>query len=165
MPGDELRHKLEALIEAAQDVHHQGAVQDRLAKISKAVGHALHFAAEFVDGERVLAELAELGVEQHSPRFAVVEELLLEAEPRGTGRDTVAFVDDVEQVGGDGVEDPRDDDAVHARPGGVVGAGNVAEDVVFQREATEDEKKVPAPLGVVGGLQVKNDGYQIFDVL
>ena len=82
----------------------------------------------------------------------VVEELLFEAEPRGTSSHAIALVDDVEEVGGDGVEDPRDDDAVHTGPGGVVGAIGVAEDVVFQSEAAENEEQVPAPLRVVGGL-------------
>jgi len=74
-------------------------------------------------------------------------------------------VDDVEEVGGDGVEDPRDDDAVHARPRRIVGMNDIAEDMVLQGEATEGEQDVATPLGVVGGLQVEDDGNQILDVL
>jgi hypothetical protein len=74
-------------------------------------------------------------------------------------------VDDVEEVGGDGVEDPRDDDAVHARPRRIVGMNDVAEDMVLQGKAAEDEQEVATPLGVVGGLQVEDDGNQILDVL
>jgi hypothetical protein len=43
--------------------------------------------------------------------------------------------------------------------------GSVTEDVVLQGEATQDEKNVAAPLGVVGGPKIKNDGNQILDVL
>jgi hypothetical protein len=43
--------------------------------------------------------------------------------------------------------------------------GSVTEDVVLQGESTQDEKNVAAPLGVVGGLKIKNDGNQILDVL
>jgi len=56
-----------------------------------------------------------------------------------------------------GVEDPGQDDTVHARPCRIVGAGNVAEDVLLQREAAEDEENIATPLGVVGGLKIKND--------
>jgi len=37
--------------------------------------------------------------------------------------------------------------------------------VILQREATEDEEDVAAPLGVVGGLEVQNDRNQVLDVL
>jgi hypothetical protein len=37
--------------------------------------------------------------------------------------------------------------------------GNVAS------ETAEDEENMAAPRGVVGGLQVKNDGYEVLDVL
>jgi hypothetical protein len=43
--------------------------------------------------------------------------------------------------------------------------GIITEDVVLQSESAEDEKDVAAPLGVVGRLQIKNDGDQVLDVL
>jgi hypothetical protein len=100
LSGNKLSHDLESFAEAAQDVEHQGAVLDGLAK----VGEALHLAAIVVDGEGALGERAELGVDEHGARCAVVEELLLKAEPGDPGSDTVAVMDDIEQVGGDGVE-------------------------------------------------------------
>jgi len=81
------------------------------------------------------------------------------------------LVDDVRKVGGDGVEDPGNNHAVHAGPRRVVEAGGVGKDVVLQREATEDEEDVAAPLGVVGrksktiGIRFLNDLNQIPDVL
>ena len=75
------------------------------------------------------------------------------------------LVDDVQKVGGDGVEDLGDDHAVHAGPRWIGEAGGVTEDVVLQREAAEDEEDVAAPPGVVGGLEVQNDRNQVLDVL
>jgi hypothetical protein len=95
---------LESFAEAAQDVEHQGAVLDGLAKVGERVGEALHLAAIVIDGEGALGERAELGVDEHGARRVVVEELLLKAEPGDPGSDTVAVMDDIEQVGGDGVE-------------------------------------------------------------
>jgi hypothetical protein len=103
-----------------------------------------------------LTEGAKLGVEEHGARLAVVEELLLKSEPGCPGRGFVVLVDDVQQVSGDGVENPGEDDTVHARPRRIVGAGGVAEDVIFQCEAAQDEENIATPFGVVGGLKIKN---------
>jgi len=152
-----LGHELKPFIESPQNVEHQSTVQDRLAEIGQGICHAFHLAAVVVDGEGTLTEGAKLRVEEHGARFAVVEELLLKAEPGLPGSRGVVLVDDVQEVGGDGVEDPGQDDTVHARPCRIVGAGNVAEDVLLQREAAEDEENIATPLGVVGGLKIKND--------
>jgi hypothetical protein len=61
-----------------------------------------------------LGESTELGVEEHGAGFPIVEELLLDVEPGDASRDTIALVNVVQEVGGDGVEDPGDDHAVHA---------------------------------------------------
>jgi hypothetical protein len=160
-----LSHELKTFIEAAPDVQHQGAVIDGLTKIGKSVCHSLHLAAELVDGEGALCEVAELSVEQHGAGFTVVQELLLDAEPSSPSRDPVALVDDVQELGGDGVEEPRHNHVVHARPGWVNEDRGGAEDMVLQGKAAEDEEEMAAPLGVVGGLQVQNNRNQVFDVL
>jgi hypothetical protein len=72
-------------------------------------------------------------------------------------------MDDVEEVDGDGVEEPRDDNAVHTSPGRV-GEGRIAEDIVLQGEAAEGEE-VAAPLQVVGGLEIQSDRNKVPDVL
>jgi hypothetical protein len=90
---------------------------------------------------------------------------LFQAEPSEPSSDTLWLVNDIQQVGGDGVEDPRNDHTVHARPRWISGASDVAEDVVLQCEPAEDEDDVAAPLGVVGGLEVQNNGDQVLDVL
>ena len=74
-------------------------------------------------------------------------------------------MNNIEELRGDGVEDPQDNDAVHAGPCRVVETSGVAEDVVLQRKQAEDEENVAVPFGVVGGLQVEDDGYQVFDIL
>jgi hypothetical protein len=73
-------------------------------------------------------------------------------------------MDDVQQVGGDGVENPGDNHIVHARPCRIVGAGVVAEDVILQGKTAKDED-VAAPLGVVGSLKIEDDRDQVLDVL
>jgi hypothetical protein len=74
-------------------------------------------------------------------------------------------MDDIQEVAGDGVEDPGDDHEVHASPGRIVEATDIAEDVVSQREPTEDEEDIAAPLGVVGRLEIQNNRDQVLDVL
>jgi hypothetical protein len=160
-----LCHELEALVEAAQDVQYKGTVLNGLTNISKSVSHALHFVAVVVDGEGTLGEGAKLGVEQHGVGLTIVEELLFDAKPSCLSGEAVRLVDDVQEVGGDGVEEPGDDDAVHARPRRIGEVRDVTEDVVLQGEAAEDEEDVAMPLGVVGGLEIKNDRNQILDVL
>ena len=106
MAGDKLGHELKTFIEATQDVQHQGAIIDGLAEVGKSVCHSLHLAAEVVDREGTLGEGAELSVEQHGAGFAVVQELLLDSKPGGPSRDPVALVDDIQEIGGDSVEEP-----------------------------------------------------------
>jgi hypothetical protein len=151
-----LRDDVKSFAEAAQDVEHERAVRDGLAKIGEGVGETLHFAAVGVDGEGALGERAELSVDEHGARRAVVEELLLETEPGDTGSDVVAVVDYVEKVGGDGVEEPGQHHAVHAAPRRVGEARRIAEDMVLQGETAEDEEDIAAPLGEVGFLEVQS---------
>ena len=165
LSSDELRHKLEPFVEVAKDIQHKSVVLYGLAKISKGIRHALHLAAELVDGEGTLGEGAELGIEEHGMILAVVQELLFKAEPHSLSGDAVTLVDDVQEIGGDGVEDPSDDHTVHVGPHRVVKAGGVTEDMVLHREVAKDEENVAAPLGVVGGLEVQNYRNQVPDVL
>jgi hypothetical protein len=65
-------------------------------------------------------------------------------------------MDDVEQVGGDGVEEPGHHHAIHATLRRVREARHIAKDMVLQGEAAEDEDGA-APLGEVGFLEVQSD--------
>jgi hypothetical protein len=100
-----LGHELETLVEAAQHVEHQCTVLNGFAKISRGICHGLHLAAVIVDRQGTLGESAKFGVEEHGAGLTVVEELLLKTEPSRLSSDTVAVVDDVQEVGGDGVEE------------------------------------------------------------
>jgi hypothetical protein len=101
-----LGHELVLLVEAAEQVQDEGPIGDRFAKVGEGVGDPLHLAAVLVDGEGPLGESAKLGVEEHDARLAVVEELLLDVKPGGASKEAVVLVDVVQQVGGDGVENP-----------------------------------------------------------
>jgi hypothetical protein len=114
LAGDELGHELEPFVEATQDVEHQGAVLDWLTEVGQGISHAFHLAAIVVDGESTLTEGAKLGVEEHGTRLTVVEELLFKPEPGRPGSGGVVLMDDVQEVGGDGVEDPGQNNTVHA---------------------------------------------------
>jgi hypothetical protein len=46
-----------------------------------------------------------------------------------------------------------------------VEATDITEDVVSQREPTEGEEDIAAPLGVVGRLEIQNIRDQVLDVL
>lgn len=107
----------------------------------------------------------EFDIEEHGTRLMIVQELLLEAKPGGSSRDAVAGVDDVKKVCGDGVVKPGDDDTVHASPCRVREKRSVAEDMVLQGKAAEDEQDVAAPLREVGSLEVYGVGKQVSNVL
>jgi hypothetical protein len=109
-----LRHELELLVEAAEQVQDDSTIRDRFAEVGEGVGHPLHLAAVFVDGEGALGEGAKFSIEEHGAGLAVVEELLLDADPGGASRDAVVLMNIIQKVGGDGVEDPGDDHAIHA---------------------------------------------------
>lgn len=60
-----------------------------------------------------MTKSAKLGVEEHGARLTVVEELLLKPEPGRPGSGSVVLMDDVHEVGKDGVEDPGQNNTVH----------------------------------------------------
>jgi len=144
--------------ETPQNVQHQSSVLDGLTEVGKGIRHALHLAAVIIDGEGTLAESAKLGIEELGAGLAIVEELLFNPEPCYPSGEAVVLVDDVQEIGRYGVEEPREDDAVHARPRWIIRAGVVGEDVILQGKAAEDEEDVAEPLGVVGRLKIKNYG-------
>ena len=111
---------MKTLVEAPQDIQHQGAVVDRFAKVCQSVSLALHLAAVLVDGECPLREVAEFCVKEQSPRLTVVQELLLDPEPGSPSSGATMSVDDVQEVRGDAVEQPREDHIIHARPGRII---------------------------------------------
>jgi hypothetical protein len=75
--------------------------------------------------------------------------LLLEAELGDTSGDPITIVDDVQKVGGDHVDQPGDNHAVHAGQDEVLRKWGVAEDVVLQSKSSQDEEHVATPFGEV----------------
>jgi hypothetical protein len=74
-------------------------------------------------------------------------------------------MDDFQEVRRDRVQNPRDNHTVRAHPCRISGEVIVTEDMILQGEMDKDEQDIAAPLGVVGGLQIKNDWDQVLDVL
>jgi hypothetical protein len=87
-------------------------VRHRLAEIAEGVRQALHLAAVLSHGEVPLRELVELVVKVKVPSVPVPEELFLESEPRLTARVRLV-ADDVLELDGDGVVEPREHNGVH----------------------------------------------------
>ena len=77
----------------------------------------------------------------------------------------MALEDDIDEVSGNGVVEPRPNDAVHATPIRGVRGGKVAQDMILQRILAEDEKKLLTPTRVVAGVGVEDDGDKAPDVL
>jgi hypothetical protein len=137
LASDDVSHEQEPLVEAPQNVEHEGPVIDRFTEVGEGVSHALQLATVVVDGEVSLGQIAELSIKEQSSGLTVPKELLHNSEPGSPGRDAIVRVDDVQELGGDAVEDPRHDHTIHALPVRVSGTGNVAEDMVLERVPAE----------------------------
>lgn len=74
--------------------------------------------------------------------------------------------DEVVEVEGDGSQDPRQDDAVEAKPRSCPSRREgVGEDMVVEGVAAENEQHHVPPAGVGGRLRVEDDWDQALDVL
>jgi hypothetical protein len=89
----------------------------------------------------------------------VPEELFLESEPRLAVRVRLV-ADDVLELDGDGVVEPRELHGVHQGLGQGRRGGDVVENVVVENIAPHGEEDLPSPARVVGGRRVQHDGYQ-----
>ncbi len=143
--------------EATQEVQHQGTIGNWLAEIAERVSQALHLAAVFSHGEVPLREQVELGVEVECPSIPIPEELVLESEPR-LARSVRLVADDVLELNGDSVVEPREDNAVHEAPGARRRSVVVDEDVIVEDEPPQREKDLSSPTGVVGRRQIQHHG-------
>jgi hypothetical protein len=150
--------------EATQEVQHQGTIGDRLAEVAERVSQALHLAAVFSHGEVPLSEQVELGVEVECPCLPIPEELVLESEPR-LACSVRLIADDVLQLNGDGVVEPREDNAVHEAPGARRWSVVVDEDVIVEDEPPQREKDLSSPAGVVGRRRIQHHGHEGPDVV
>jgi len=153
----------EALVEPPEEVQDERAVADWLAKGAKVIRHLLQLTAVLGDGEIVLGEGAEGGVEVEDPGLSVSLELGLESDP-GLASSAAGLANDVLQLHGERPEDPGQDDAVHPEPGRR-GGGAVGEDVVVEGVALEGEEDEVPPASIGGRGGVQDDWHQGPDVL
>ena len=143
-----------ALVQAPKDIEDEGAVMNHFAEVAEEIRHGFHLGAVVADGEVALGEDAELGVELKGVKLAVAEELRLDAEP-SRARRAAAGAHGLHELRGDGAEEPREDDDIHAAPSGDVEVCRVGEDMGGERIALKDEEEV-IPLAVV----VRRDGVE-----
>jgi hypothetical protein len=88
----------------------------------------------------------ELGVEVKGPSVLVPEELFLESEPRLTAR-VCLVADDVLELDGDGVVEPREHRTVHQVLGRRRRGDDVVEDVVGESIVLKSEEDLPRQQG------------------
>jgi len=77
LAGDPRLQVVIGAAEAAHDIEHQDPIGHRTPEVVKSISHALHPPAELTDGEVLLLEGAEAGVELESAELGVAEELPL----------------------------------------------------------------------------------------
>lgn len=73
-------------------------------------------------------EVAELSVEVEGTHLSVAQELALNVKPRGKGDCTTARADNLHQLGGNHVVDPREHDKIHVVPSRDVGVRHVRDE-------------------------------------
>jgi hypothetical protein len=93
------------------------------------------------------------------PCFTIAEELTPDGEPCAARR-AAALADAVHEVDGDGAEDPREDDGIHAAPSRKAGEDHVEEDVICKCIALQREENKVTPSVVVGGEGVQDNGHE-----
>lgn len=99
-------------------------------------------------------EGAELGIEEEGTGLVVAKELGLDGKLDGASD---GHHHRVSEVIGEGVVDPRSDDAIHPRPIWITRDGAVLKYVRVEGELLNGERELLAPAGVVGGGNVKDD--------
>ena len=121
-------HMAELAVEAAKKSEDHLAIADGVAKLREGRSHGLQLATIVGDAHGVLAEIAELRLQEKGARLLLAKELIFEVRSRLT---CPALLDHegLLEVAGDGGEDPGEHDAVHLDPNGALGQRDVVEDV------------------------------------
>jgi hypothetical protein len=147
------------LVQALKDVENKGTILHVPAKVAEVVSHPLHLAAIVIDTQITLHEEPKLCVEVEGVRLAVVEELLLEGNPKllsGAVAAVIAGTSGLREVDADGAKQPRQDHAIHPAPVGVVEGRSVGGDVVVEGVALERQQHEVAPARVLGGRDAED---------
>ena len=118
----------ELATQAAKERQHHLPVSNGIAELGERYDHGLEAATVVGDRQGVLAEVAELCLEEEGTRLLLPKELVLEEAPCLAGG-ALPQHEGLLQVAGDGAVDPRQDDAVRLRPRRARGEGRVLEDM------------------------------------
>ena len=154
----------ETLVETANDVEDKGPVSHGLAEGGEIVRHLLQPATVIGDGEVALDEVPKARLQVDGASLPVAEELRLDGKPSmacggALGRD------DLRQVVGEGGDDPGLDDAVHPIPGRRDRDWRFRVDMIPKGELAKDEQELITPAVEVAGVDVKDRGDVIADVV
>lgn len=152
----------EALVEASNHVEDEGAIGDGLAEGAEIVGHLLEAAAVHDDGEIPLDEVVEFRLEVNGVNLPVAEELGLDGEPSVPGGRALGG-DNVGEVVGEGVDDPRLDHTIHPIPVRREDR-DVKVDLILQGVLPQDSQEVVKPATEVPRVDVEDNGDEGADV-
>jgi len=154
IPGTEAAEKIENLV----------GFRDGVADVSQLISKAIELGAVILDGEVALLNAAKLSLQKNGALEFVVAEVALDVGPEGERRDA-GLVDEVEDGLGDGGVDPVDEATVDLTPfGGVLDHRRGVADMVVEAELAEHRIEEAAPLAVVGGMKVEENGDMGTDV-
>jgi hypothetical protein len=135
-----------------------------MANVAELISEALELGAVGVDRKIALLYRAKFCLEKNSTLKLIVTEVSFDIRPEGEGSD-VWFMDEVEDISGDSGVDPVYQTTVDLTPLAVaLGSRRRRANVVFQAKFAEDGVEAAAPLAVVGGGVVEDDGDVVADV-
>ena len=127
------------------------------------IRHGLHVSAVGEIRQISLHERPELGVEVDGTSSSIVAEDVVDAMPQGVGR-VVVVGDGGEEIRRDAAIQPGDDRAVILHPVGVFLRSNGAIYVVAKTILAEHGGNGAYPGGLVGLIEVEDDGDMRLDV-
>lgn len=165
LPGDVVGDRRVDLVDAAQKVEDEVALEDGLANVAQFVGLRLHADAVVVDGGIPLNHRVELVIEEDGTRRFVRLEHVVDGLPQRACRLLIVGHGEVEDGVGGGAVHPSADAEVSLLPGFVGGArGGGGVEVAQQAKLPAHGAESRRPLGEVGGLQLEDHGDVQLDI-
>jgi hypothetical protein len=155
----------EILAKTGRESGEEEGVGDREIQVTKLVGEGLEAQEVGIEGEVILVKTEELLLEEGDALELVVGEEAGDLVPHVT-RGVAIANNGVEDVGGDGLEEPTDDGGVDGAPVGVVGHGEEVDDaidVVEEIVLAEEKAEVCLPGEEVGGGKGELDRHTLED--
>jgi hypothetical protein len=155
----------EILAKTGHESGEEEGVGDREIQVTELIGEGIEAQAVGVEGEVVLVKTEELLLKEGDALELVVGEEVGDLVPHVT-RGVAITNNGVEDVGGDGLEEPADDGGVDGAPVGVVGHGEEVDgvvDVVEEIVLAEEKAEVRLPGEEVGGGVGELDRHTLED--